>query len=467
MVTVGSLPAAVVTAPLSPPRISARWAVVAVGCGALAALSLLAADQTTYDPTAWLIWGREIVHGELSTTGGPSWKPLPILVTAPAALLGDAAAQQVWLVVARTGGMVALVLAFVLARRLGGAVAGVIAAAALVLASGTATRVLRGDCEGLLAALGLGAVVADLAGRRWLAFALVVATGLLRPEMLLFVVGYGAWLAWSDRRISTVAIVAGVAVVIVAAWLIPEKIGSGELLRAASRARAPVPDSPAQAAFPFLATFTNAAPVVPWVVYAGGVALVVAEVRRRRVSLPLVLAAIATTLMVVVAAMTQGGFSGNPRYLTIPIALTCVLGGAGWVWLYRTARSRASARGAAVLVVVAAAAAAPVVIHDARRLRGEMRNAFNENAHYAALPDAIARAGGRAAVLRCGTVYTTPFDTQAVARALRARPGQVGIHARPPGTILARRAHALASDRRFRPMASTSRWAVATSCRFG
>ena len=184
--------------------------------------------------------------------------------------------------------------------------AGVIAAAALVLASGTATRVLRGDCEGLLAALGLGAVVADLAGRRWLAFALVVATGLLRPEMLLFVVGYGAWLAWSDRRISTVAIVAGVAVVIVAAWLIPEKIGSGELLRAASRARAPVPGSPAQAAFPFLATFTNAAPVVPWVVYVGGVALVVAEVRRRRVSLPLVLAAIATALMVVVAAMTPG-----------------------------------------------------------------------------------------------------------------------------------------------------------------
>ena len=137
------------------------------------------------------------------------------------------------------------------------------------------------------------------------------------------------------------------------------------------------------------------------------------------------------------------------------------------MWLYRTARSRASARGAAVLVVVAAAAAAPVVIHDARRVRGEMRNAFNENAYYAALPDAIARAGGRATVLRCGTVYTTPFDTQAVARALRARPGQVGIHARPPGTILARRAYALASDRRFRPMASTSRWAVATSCRFG
>ena len=294
-------------------------------------------------------------------------------------------------------------------------------------------------------------MVADLAGRRWLAFALVVATGLLRPEMLLFVVGYRAWLAWSDRRISTVAIVAGVAVVIVAAWLIPEKIGSGELLRAASRARAPVPDSPAQAAFPFLATFTNAAPVVPWVVYVGGVdALVVAEVRRRRVSLPLVLAAIATTLMVVVAAMTQGGFSGNPRYLTIPIALTCVLGGAGWVWLYRTARSRASARGAAVLVVVAAAAAAPVVIHDARRLRGEMRNAFNENASLrgAAGRDRARRRSCGGAALRHG-LHDPVRHTGGRPRAAGA-PGS-GQYPRPAaGTILARRAHALASDRRFR-----------------
>src|SRR5262245_53712002 len=211
-VTAGSLPAAVGSTTLSPPRTPLRWPLVAVGCLALAALSLLAARQTTYDPTAWLIWGREIIHGDLSTTGGPSWKPLPILVAAPASLLGDDAAQQLWLVISRAGGLAALVLAFELARRLEGVVAGVIAAAALLIAGTFASHVFRGDSEGLLAAFGLGAVLAYLEGRRWLAFALVVATALLRPEMLLFVGAYGLWLVWLDRRPWTLAIVVGAGV---------------------------------------------------------------------------------------------------------------------------------------------------------------------------------------------------------------------------------------------------------------
>ena len=82
---------------------------------ALAALSLLVSAQTAYDPTAWLIWGREIVHGNLSTTAGPSWKPLPVVVTAPTALLGDAVQQQVWLVVARVGILAAVAVTWRLA----------------------------------------------------------------------------------------------------------------------------------------------------------------------------------------------------------------------------------------------------------------------------------------------------------------------------------------------------------------
>src|SRR5207247_2010377 len=184
----GSFARAVGTAALSSAspraaRIAFRWPLVIAGCAALAALSLLVSPQTTYDPTAWLIWGREIVHGDLSTIAGPSWKPLPMVVTTPAALLGDDAAQQFWLVVARTGGLVALVLAYRLASRLGGRAAGVIAAAALLVAGSFASHILRGQSEGLLAAFGLGAVEAHLAGRRRLAFALVVATRLLPPEL--------------------------------------------------------------------------------------------------------------------------------------------------------------------------------------------------------------------------------------------------------------------------------------------
>jgi hypothetical protein len=450
---------------LSPPRTPLRWPLVAAGCVALAVLSLLAARQTTYDPTAWLIWGREIIHGDLSTTGGPSWKPLPIVVTAPASLLGDDAAQWLWLVISRAGGLAALVLAFDLARRLEGVVAGVIAAGALLVSGTFASHVFRGDSEGLLAAFGLGAVLAYVEGRRWLAFALVVATALLRPEMLLFVGGYGLWLVWLDRRPRTLAIVVGTGILIVAAWLIPEEIGSGRLLRAASRAREPVPDSPAQAAFPFLATFTNAAPVVPWPIYLGGFAYVVAELRKRRVTLPLVLAAIATVLMIVVAAMAQAGFTGNVRYLTLAIALTCVLGGAGLVLLYRVARARLSPREAGWAVALAVIVAAPFVVGDVLRLRDEMHDAFHESTLYAALPDAIARAGGRDAVLRCAPVFAAPFDTQVVARDLRLHQHQVAIHPRPPGTVVAQSGSDLARDPRFRPLAQTRRWVIATSCR--
>src|SRR3954465_1391074 len=95
--------------------------VVVVGaCVAVAALSLLLVDQPAYDPMAWLIWGRQISEGFLETIAGPSWKPLPIVVTAPAAVVGDDPAVWAWLVVARTAGLLALYLAYRLAARLGG-----------------------------------------------------------------------------------------------------------------------------------------------------------------------------------------------------------------------------------------------------------------------------------------------------------------------------------------------------------
>ena len=47
----------------------------------IGALSLLIPSTPSYDPWAWLVWGREIIHLNLQTTGGPSWKPLPVLFT--------------------------------------------------------------------------------------------------------------------------------------------------------------------------------------------------------------------------------------------------------------------------------------------------------------------------------------------------------------------------------------------------
>jgi hypothetical protein len=460
--------------PRAPVAARSELAVAIGACVVVAVLSLLVARQTTYDPTAWLVWGREVVHGDLTTTSGPSWKPLPVLVTAPSALLGDTAQQVIWLVVARTGTLVALVLAYRLGRRLQGPVAGVIAAAALLVSSGYLSRTFRGDSEGILVAVVLGAIEAHLAHRRWLTFGLLVATALMRPEMLLFAGLYALWLlvdaGSAEARLRTAAIAAGAAAVVVAAWLVPERLGSGEWLRAASRALDPVAGSPATADRPFLATFTNAAPVLPWPLYAAGVVLVVAAlaglVSRRDRWLIVALAAIATALMTVVALMAEIGFTGNARYLTVPIALTGILGGAGIVWLARRARERLPARGgaAAIALVVAVAVAAPSVVHAVTRTRDQVRGGMRESAALAALPDAIDRAGGPAVVRVCSPVRTAWFDVPAVARLLHVHTRQIAIRARASGTIIARRKPPLPADPRFPTRTLTERWEIASSC---
>jgi hypothetical protein len=449
---------------------------LAIGaCVAVAVLSLLIADQPTYDPTAWLVWGREVVHGDLTTTSGPSWKPLPVLVTAPSALLGDTAQRVIWLVVARTGTLVALLLVYRLGRRLQGPVAGAIAVAALLFSSGYLTRTFRGDSEGILVALVLGAVEAHLARRRWLAFGLLVATALVRPEMLLYAGLYALRLLLNagspEARVRTAAIAAGAAAVVIAAWLVPERLGSGEWLRAASRALEPVAGSPATADRPFVATFTNAAPVLPWPLYAAGIALVAAALAgrgpRHERGLILGLAALATALMATVALMAEIGFTGNARYLTVPVALTGILGGAGIVWLARLAGERlpAGRLAAGIALLVAVGVAAPSIVHAVTRTDDQVRGGLNESRAYAALPAAIDRVGGPAAVRACRPVRTAWYDVPAVARVLHVHTREVGIRARASGTVLGRRGtRPPRPDPRFPTRTLTKRWAILSSC---
>src|SRR5688500_17672941 len=87
----------------------ARPFTVVVGASfALAALSLLLPSTPSYDPWAWLIWGRELASGSLDTTAGPAWKPLPVLVTALLAPFD--AAPELWLLLARAAGVAAVLL---------------------------------------------------------------------------------------------------------------------------------------------------------------------------------------------------------------------------------------------------------------------------------------------------------------------------------------------------------------------
>jgi hypothetical protein len=429
-----------------------RWPLVVLACAALAALSLLVADTPAYDATAWLIWGREIVHADLSTVAGPSWKPLPVIVTTPLALTGDTAAPLLWLVVARTGGLLALVAAYKLAARLAGPLAGAVAAAGLLLEDVFVLHAARGNSEGIQVALGLWAIDRHLDGRTRQAFLLALAGALLRPEAWPLVAAYGLWLVVTRRE--RLGLVAAGGAAVLALWLIPEYLGSGDLFRAADRARIPVADSPAQASFPFGAVFTNAAKALIVPVYAGAVAAVVLAVRRRDRTV-LGIAALATAFMVCVGLGAEAGFTGNQRYVIVPAGIVAVLGGVGWA---RVARAHAA------LAIVAAAVCVPFVVGGARRLNERVDTVVYESGRYGSLADAIDAAGGRAVITRCGPVFVAWPDTQAAAWNLRVHQFQVGIHPRVPGATIAATNTALAHDPRFPAIARTARWVVGSSC---
>ena len=93
---------------------------------------------------AWLVWGREVGHLDLDTVGGPSWKPLPVARHQRCVALGGGAAPTVWLLVARTAGLLALVGVYRLGVRASpGVAAGLVAVAP---PAAHARRRARGSC---------------------------------------------------------------------------------------------------------------------------------------------------------------------------------------------------------------------------------------------------------------------------------------------------------------------------------
>ncbi|HEX8207126.1 MAG TPA: hypothetical protein VF587_13780 [Solirubrobacteraceae bacterium] len=386
---------------------------IVAGSVALAALSLLFPSAPTYDPWAWIIWGREITQLDLDTVDGPSWKPLPVLFTTVFALFGDTAAPNLWLVVARAGSIAALPLGFLLAVRLvgdrrAGAVAGLAAVAGIVCSPWWLRNGALGNSEGLLVALLFAAILAHLHDRRGVAFAFGLGVALLRPEAWPFFGLYALWLLYEDR--SRLPWVAGGLVSLPILWLGPELWGSGNALRASDRAQQPNPDSAAFADNPFLAVLEDTVELLSWPSLAG-VALLLALAVARRDRASLGLAAFALGWIVLVAAMTSNGFSGNLRYLIPPVALLIVLGAAGFV---RAALP--SLRGhPAALAVAAVALVAAFATNEIGELDDQVRSVKYQARNTDALPRVIEDSGGAAFLRDCGHAYTNPFLVPQVA----------------------------------------------------
>ena len=82
------------------PRVALRQAAL---CALLAAISMVPLSQVTGpDPNAWMSWSYWLINsGTIDFGFGPSWKPLPVLITAPLNLLGPATTAAVWLWIVR------------------------------------------------------------------------------------------------------------------------------------------------------------------------------------------------------------------------------------------------------------------------------------------------------------------------------------------------------------------------------
>lgn len=441
---------------------SSRTPVVAVAGTvlALALLSLIAPSTATYDPWAWIVWGREVVHGDLNTVDGPSWKPLPVVVTSIAALFGSIA-PDVWVVAARVGALAAVVAAFLVGRRVAGVVAGVLAAAPLAFAPWFFWHGWLANSEGVLVAFVLAAVLAELHRRRGVAMVCMVAAALLRPEAWPFLLLYAAWVAWRADLRGRLAVLGGLAIVPLT-WLPPEKWGSGDFWRASTRAQNPDPGAPSLTERPWLTILGNFARMLPlttWIV-AGLVAVLAAALALRARSSsaesaepedgdaapPLVdgpatpsfpgattsgpaapsvgrptpgpwlvvagLALFGLTWLVLVAIMTERGYSGNERYLIQPAALLIVAAGtaAGLVLRDVPAAARAG------LLVVAAVG---IVVAAISELPGQVRSVVYEGRLVDDLPRAIEAAGGAERLRSCGGVSTLNLMVPQVAWALR------------------------------------------------
>jgi hypothetical protein len=441
--------------------------VAVVICSAIATVSLLTPATLGYDAWSWLVWGRELRHFTLDTTGGPSWKPLPAIIAAPLSFAGDAT-PVLWLLVARVAGLMVVLGVFRLARRAGGWIAGVAAVALLLPTPDGEARFVRLLLEGHTApaeaALAVWSIERAVNGRHRAALSLVLLLALLRPEAWPFLLLYGAW-AWRHEA-STRRLVGAAAVLVPVMWFGADWWGSGNAWHGAAIAQVVDGDNSSR----FGAALTRAGELVVVPVWALAAVAVATAIRRREHELALVAAAAVIWSMVVVGMCALFGYAALSRFLLPTVALVCVLAGVGMARALAAIR-RNSRRALAALAIVALT----IGFAWGRLSSFDTVESVRERAR---LEDdaerAVEQAGGRTAVLACGPIAIDRAGLpNAVVTALawklhvplaRVRSSLTGL----PGVVVARTNSfqdltlAMSEPPSVRMLARSSYWAVYT-----
>lgn len=456
----------------------------------VAAASLHWPSTPSYDPWSWLIWGREIynwatgsgpvANQALHIAGGSSWKPLPVIFTTVFALFGSAQ-PNLWLLVARAGAVLSVLVSAKLAMRItwslisrdgngaaltgswpdrlvAGAPVAFAGAAALVCTTFTPhypVDMLLGYSEGVMTAAFLIACERAWDGHHRQAFALGIVPCLDRPEIWPVWGLYGLWLMWRDRDARMLVI--GLAILMLALWVVPQKLGGGTVSGLATHAQHNhSKQSAVNASFPFWTELAYTLwPLVlerlevAALILIGITAFLVVRSRRRLGSwggaLRLHPAAVAAAVSggfgfiwwLGISAETQEGFAGNPRYAVIGVMLVCISGAAAYGWacagvarlvaavLGRMARSRPDWRLRASWRLRAAGATAFMVLlflfvpgwfahrmPSVASIRYTVRYQAQLREEAAYLIDDY---GGAAKIVRCGSMMTNNLQVTQLA----------------------------------------------------
>lgn len=465
-----------------PPRFTRMFAggriyvwllLVSLGLGAL---TLLYPSTPSYDPWSWLLWGRQIIHGTLDLTAtGSSWKPLPMIFTTVVALFGSAA-PNLWLMVARAGFFLTLLLSFKLTWRMtralvanlpgstGGesasallsrlaAIGPPLLASSIVFLGVALTHTFPGDSllgysESVATAAMLIAVERAVDGHHRQAFALGMIVALDRPEAWVFWGPYGLWLMWKDPGARVLVI--GLGVLMLMLWFVPTQLGGRSAALTALHNHAK--NSAVNSSFPFLTELKDVeTSLVLSRVKILGLGAIVASAwilwqrRAKGVSWrrwrpaggyeKTLLAILVTGVFgyawwVIIAIETQIGFPGNPRYSVFGSIPEYFVGAIGFSWvavvLAREAGRRLAARNRKMSwemrVTVATALLTLLFVFGPNYVGNSMMpvsGLLDEQQYQSQLrtryEQFIKASGGPAAVLRCGSIVADNFQVPMLA----------------------------------------------------
>jgi Dolichyl-phosphate-mannose-protein mannosyltransferase len=173
---------------------------------ALAALALFVSvpAYSAFDSIYSLVWGQELLHGELPSFDAyraPTQHPLWVALTTVLAALGEDGSRAV--VGVCVAGFVALVIGgFRLASAIFGEVVGWVFALLLLSRLDYGFLAARGyiDVPFLALIVWAAALEAERPRRGTAVFALLCCAGLLRPEAWLLSGAYALYLVWTERR---------------------------------------------------------------------------------------------------------------------------------------------------------------------------------------------------------------------------------------------------------------------------